>query len=68
MANSVDRSSLIELESFSVDMARECGRILRQYSQNFVNVQFKDRYETGLKLHSIKLWETPTSYALYEIG
>ena len=30
--------------------------------------KFKDRYETGLKLHSIKLWETPTSYALYEIG
>jgi len=30
--------------------------------------KFKDRYETDLKLHSIKLWETPTSYALYEIG
>ena len=30
--------------------------------------KFQDRYETGLKLHSIKLWETPTSYALYENG
>ena len=28
--------------------------------------KFKDVYETGLKLHSIKLWETPSSYALYE--
>ena len=30
--------------------------------------KFQDRFETGLKLHSIKLWETPTSYALYENG
>ena len=28
--------------------------------------KFNDVYDTGLKLHSIKLWETPTSYALYE--
>ena len=28
--------------------------------------KFQDVYATGLKLHSIKLWETPTSYALYE--
>ena len=27
--------------------------------------KFKDVYKTGLHLHSIKLWETPTSYALY---
>ena len=30
--------------------------------------KFQDKYKTGLKLHSIKLWETPTSYALYENG
>ncbi len=46
MTNLLDRGWLIEMESFSVDMARECGRILRQYSQNFVDVQFKDRYQT----------------------
>ena len=28
--------------------------------------KFNDAYDTGLKLYSIKLWETPTSYALYE--
>lgn len=28
--------------------------------------KFNDAYATGLKLYSIKLWETPTSYALYE--
>ena len=27
---------------------------------------FKDIFKTGLHLHSIKLWETPSSYALYE--
>ncbi len=26
--------------------------------------RFKDKYKTGLKLHSIKLWETPTSIAV----
>ena len=33
-----------------------------------IHDKFQDRFETGLKLHSIKLWETPTSYALYENG
>ena len=28
--------------------------------------KFQDVYNTGLRLHSIKLWETPTSYALYQ--
>ena len=28
--------------------------------------KFHDVYKTNLKLDSIKLWETPTSYALYE--
>ena len=28
--------------------------------------KFQDIYKTGLRLHSIKLWETPTSYALYQ--
>ena len=28
--------------------------------------KFTDVYRTGLHLHSIKLWETPSSYALYE--
>ena len=28
--------------------------------------KFQDVYKTGLHLNSIKLWETPTSYALYE--
>ena len=28
--------------------------------------KFSDVYKTGLHLQSIKLWETPTSYALYE--
>lgn len=26
--------------------------------------QFKDKYKTGLKLYSIRLWETPTSVAI----
>lgn len=26
--------------------------------------QFKDKYKTGLKLFSVKLWETPTSVAI----
>ena len=30
--------------------------------------KFKDKYKTGLHLHSVKLWETPSSYALYEIS
>ena len=28
--------------------------------------KFKDVYQTGLHLHSVKLWETPSSYALFE--
>jgi len=28
--------------------------------------KFQDVYNTGLHLHSVKLWETPTSYAFYE--
>ena len=28
--------------------------------------EFSDKFKTGLHLHSIKLWETPSSYALYE--
>ena len=33
----------------------------------FDNIQdkFQDIYKTGLQLYSIKLWETPSSYALY---
>lgn len=27
---------------------------------------FKDKYKTGLKLYSVKLWETPTSVAICE--
>lgn len=30
-----------------------------------LNKRIKDRYGTGLKLYSIKLWETPTSLAEY---
>ena len=30
--------------------------------------KFLDVYKTGLHLHSVKLWETPSSYALYEKG
>ena len=30
--------------------------------------KFQDIYKTGLQLHSVKLWETPTSHALYEIN
>ena len=29
--------------------------------------KFTDIFKTGLHLHSVKLWETPSSYALYEI-
>ncbi len=28
--------------------------------------EFSDKFKTGLHLHSVKLWETPSSYALYE--
>ena len=36
------------------------------YIYNQLNLKFLDVYGTGLHLHSIKLWETPTSYALYK--
>ena len=32
---------------------------------NEIENKFEDNYNTGLHLHSIKLWETPTSYAIY---
>ena len=38
------------------------------YIFNRLQDKFQDVYKTGLHLHSIKLWETPTSYALYEKG
>ena len=38
------------------------------YIFNKLQDKFQDVYKTGLHLHSIKLWETPTSYALYEKG
>jgi len=31
-----------------------------------ISEKLTDKYGTGLKLSSVKLWETPTSYALYE--
>ena len=33
-----------------------------------LNGRFSDVFNTGLRLHSVKLWETPSSYALYERG
>ena len=30
--------------------------------------KFTDIFQTGLKLQSVKLWETPSSYALYDEG
>ena len=36
------------------------------YIFNKLQDQFLDIYKTGLHLHSVKLWETPTSYAIYE--
>ena len=36
------------------------------YIFNILNDKFSDVYKTGLHLQSIKLWETPSSYALYE--
>ena len=30
--------------------------------------KFTDVFQTGLRLQSVKLWETPSSYALYEKG
>ena len=36
------------------------------YIFNMLHDKFIDVFKTGLHLHSVKLWETPTSYALYE--
>ena len=36
------------------------------YIFHILKDKFSDVYKTGLHLQSIKLWETPTSYALYE--
>ena len=36
------------------------------YIFNRLQDKFQDVYKTGLHLYSIKLWETPTSYALYK--
>lgn len=38
-----------------------------KYIFDILNTKFKDVFKTGLKLHSIKLWETPTSYVVYQI-
>ena len=36
------------------------------YIFNNLKDKFLDVYKTGLKLQSVKLWETPASYAFYE--
>ena len=36
------------------------------YIFNTLKNKFEDVYKTGLYLQSVKLWETPTSFALYE--
>ena len=36
------------------------------YIFHILKDKFSDVYKTGLHLQSIKLWETPSSYALYE--
>ena len=35
---------------------------------NKLKDKFTDIFQTGLKLQSVKLWETPSSYALYDEG
>ena len=37
------------------------------YIFNILQDKLSDIYNTDLHLHSIKLWETPSSYALYEV-
>ena len=37
------------------------------YIFHILEDKFSDVYDTGLYLKSIKLWETPSSFALYEI-
>ena len=36
------------------------------YIFNELKDKFTDVFQTGLKLQSVKLWETPSSYALYD--
>ena len=36
------------------------------YIFNKLKDKFTDVFQTGLKLQSVKLWETPSSYALYD--
>ena len=36
-----------------------------KYIFEILNGKFEDVYGTGLELSSVKLWETPTSYAIY---
>lgn len=36
-----------------------------KYIFNILDTSFRDTHETGLRLYSVKLWETPSSYALY---
>ncbi len=36
-----------------------------KYIFNELNDKFKDKYHTGVFLHSVKLWETPTSFTIY---
>ena len=38
------------------------------YIFNELKDKFADVFQTGLKLQSVKLWETPSSYALYDEG
>ena len=38
------------------------------YIFNKLKDKFTDVFQTGLKLQSVKLWETPSSYALYDEG
>ena len=37
------------------------------YIFNELNGQFNDAFGTGLRLHSVKLWETPTSCAIFGV-
>ena len=38
------------------------------YIFNELDGQFNDAFGTGLRLHSVKLWETPTSCAIYSVN
>mgnify|MGYP000206284550 FL=1 len=38
------------------------------YIFNKLKDKFTDVFQTGLKLQSVKLWETPSSYAVYDEG